>query len=450
MFLLGTQRVNAQGHLEIGGCDTVALAEQFGTPLYVLDEPALRERCRAYREAFHALKPDTCVLYAGKAALNLALCQMIAEEGLGLDVASGGELYTALQAGFPPDRIHLHGVYKTDEELQMAIEAGIQAIVLDNFAEIDRLVQRLSSLPDEGGCHGRQGVLIRVAPEVEADTHPLIRTGQRDSKFGFHLLTGEALRATQRVLQEPHLQLLGFHCHIGSHIRELSAFRAAAEVMVAFAAEVQQRTGFIAPCLNLGGGLSVRYTPADQPPAISEYANTLVSALRTACAHHNLPEPMLMVEPGRSLIAEAGCTLYRVGAVKRVPLCEPGRPDTYLIVDGGVSDNPRPQMYGAVYTALLANRAHLPPTRPYRILGKHCEIDPIIEWAWLPEVREGDLIAVLTAGAYTYSMSSNYNRYPRPAMVLVRAGEAQLIVERERYEDLIRQDRPYLNRQPQR
>ncbi|GBC93550.1 Diaminopimelate decarboxylase [bacterium HR15] len=432
VFLLGTQSVNAQGHLEIGGCDAVSLAEQFGTPLYVLDETALRTRCREYRQAFHTLKSDVQILYAGKAALNLAICQIVAEEGLGLDVASGGELYTALQAGFPPDRIHFHGVYKTHAELQMAIDAGIHAIVLDNFAEMERLCALLSG-------NKRQGVMIRIAPEVEANTHPLIRTGQRDSKFGFHLLTGDAFEATRRVLQEQRLQLLGFHCHIGSQISDLNAFAAAAEVMVAFAAEVRRATGFAAACLNLGGGLSVRYTAEDQPPAIAEYAKVVVDALRAACDRYHFPEPALMVEPGRSLIAEAGCTLYRVGAIKRVPAMEP--PDIYLIVDGGMSDNPRPQMYGASYTAILANRAHLPHDRLYRLLGKHCETDPIIEQAWLPEVHEGDLIAVLTTGAYAYSMSSNYNRYPRPAMVLVHQGTARLIVERERFQDVMRYDK---------
>ncbi len=434
MFLLGTQGISAKGHLEVGGCDTVQLAERFGTPLYVLDEAALRTRCRDYRRAFESLKPDVQILYAGKAALNLAICQIIAAEGLGLDVASGGELYTALRAGVPPERIHLHGVYKTDAELRMALEAGIDAIVLDNFAEIERLCALLPPTR-------RQGVLIRVAPEVEANTHPLIRTGQRDSKFGFHILTGDALRAVQRVLQEPRLNLMGFHCHIGSQINDLGAFAAAAQVMVAFAAQVRRALGYTASCLNLGGGLGVRYTPDDPPPAIDEYARVLVSALREACERHRFPEPMLMVEPGRSLIAEAGITLYRVGAVKRVPIAEPDRPDTCLIVDGGVSDNPRPQMYGAVYTALLANRAHLSHDHLYRVLGKHCETDPLIERAWLPETREGDLLAVLTTGAYAYSMSSNYNRYPRPAMVLVREGQARLIVEREGYNDLIRYDK---------
>jgi diaminopimelate decarboxylase len=432
-MLLGTQKINTRGRLEIGGCDALELAEQFGTPLYVLDETALRLRCREYRAAFESLKPDTEVVYAGKAALNRAICQIIAEEGLGLDVASGGELYTALQAGFPPARIHLHGVYKTDAELQMAIEAGVGAIVVDNFEEIERLGKLLPSPPVP--------VLLRIAPEVDAETHPLIRTGQRDSKFGFHLLNGDAYRAVEQVLSDSRFRLVGFHCHIGSQISDLSAFAAAAQAMVEFAQGVRQRYGYVAPLLNIGGGLAVRYTLEDQPPSIENYARTLVSALRSACERHSYPEPALGVEPGRSLIAEAGLTLYRVGAVKQVPHDHPKLPREYLIVDGGVSDNPRPQMYGARYTAVHVGRRAEQHTRPYRILGKHCETDPIIDCAWLPETRAGDVIAVLTTGAYAYSMSSQYNRYPRPAMVAVRDGKARVIVERETYEDVVRMDR---------
>ncbi|MFN7016832.1 MAG: diaminopimelate decarboxylase [Fimbriimonadales bacterium] len=445
-MLLGTQKINAHGRLEIGGCDALTLTEQFGTPLYVLDEEAFRARCQEYRAAFETLKPDTEIVYAGKAALNRAICQIIAEEGLGLDVASGGELYTALQAGFPQERIHLHGVYKTDAELQAAIEAGVGAVVVDNFEEIERLKRLLSVSPArrEGGASEPSGgfpILIRIAPEVDADTHPLIRTGQRDSKFGFHLLNGDAYHAVERVLSDPRLQLRGFHCHIGSQISDLCAFAAAAQVMVGFAHAVRQRYGYEAPLLNIGGGLAVRYTPDDQPPTVQEYARTLVNALREACQQHGYPEPALSVEPGRSLIAEAGITLYRVGAVKQVPHNNPNLPRKYLIVDGGVSDNPRPQMYGARYTAVHVNRRAEPHTRPYRILGKHCETDPVIDYALLPETRAGDVIAILTTGAYAYSMSSNYNRYPRPAMVAVRHGTARVIVERESWADVVRMDR---------
>jgi diaminopimelate decarboxylase len=429
---LGTQRVNAQGHLEIGGCDALALAETYGTPLYVLDEDALRARCRDYQDAFATLKPDVHIAYAAKAALNRALCQIIADEGLGLDVASGGELYTALQAGVPPARIHLHGVYKTDAELQMALHAGVGAIVLDNFEEIARL-SRLAT--------GEVPIMLRIAPEVDADTHPLIRTGQRDSKFGFHLLNGDALRAVEQVLGDTRFRLLGFHCHIGSQISDLGAFAAAAHAMVAFADTVRQRYGYTAPLLNIGGGLAVRYTPDDPAVSIRAYAETLVGALREACQQRDYPEPALGIEPGRSLIAEAGITLYRVGAVKRIPHENPSLPREYLIVDGGVSDNPRPQMYGARYTAVHVSRADEPHTHPYRIMGKHCETDPMIDCALLPETRAGDVIAVLTTGAYAYSMSSQYNRYPRPAMVAVAGGAARVIVERETYADVARMDR---------
>ncbi len=460
-MFLGTQTINAHGRLEIGGCDARVLAEQFGTPLYVLDEEALRMRCREYRAAFEALKPDTEVVYAGKAALNRAICQIVAEEGLGLDVASGGELYTALQAGFPLERIHLHGVYKTEPELQMAIEAGIGAIVVDNFEEIERLKSLLPSPPvslshavgaresappsptaweRETGGEGVP-VLIRIAPEVDADTHPLIRTGQCDSKFGFHLLNGDAFRAVEHVLSNSRVQLRGFHCHIGSQISDLSAFAAAVQAMVEFAHAVRLRYGYVASLLNIGGGLAVRYTPDDQPPSVREYAQTLVSALRKACKQRNYPEPALGVEPGRSLIAESGVTLYCVGAVKQTPHDIPNLPHEYLIVDGGVSDNPRPQMYGARYTAVHVSRRAEPHIHPYRVLGKHCETDPLIDCALLPETRAGDVIAVLTTGAYAYSMSSQYNRYPRPAMVAVRNGETRVIVERETYEDVLRMDR---------
>lgn len=428
--------VDACGHLHIGGCDTVWLAEQFGTPLYVIDETALRARAHAYRKAFQSRKPDTVIVYAGKALLTVAVCQLIAEEELALDVASAGELFTALRAGFPPERIYMHGVYKTNSELQMAIDSGVGTLVLDNFEEIDRL----RSLP----CSTETlRVMIRIAPDVSPDTHPLIQTGQRDSKFGFHWRDGSAFRAIEAVLAEPRLQLTGFHCHIGSQISDLSAFAEATHAMVAFADAVRQQFGYIAPVLNVGGGLAVCYTEEDTPPSVDAFAQTVIESLRQACTRAHYPEPALRVEPGRSLVAEAGITLYRVGAVKHVPHKRTDIPQDYLIVDGGVSDNPRPQMYGARYTALNANRAssHL-PRKPYRILGKHCEIDPIIDWAELPETQAGDVIAILTTGAYAYSMSSNYNRYPRPAVVLVKEGQARLIVRRETLEQIVQNDLP--------
>jgi diaminopimelate decarboxylase len=433
-MLLGTQGINEKGHLTIGGCDTVELAETFGTPLYILDEAALRAHCGEYRRVFHLLKPDTHIYYAGKAALNLALCKMIDQEGLGLDVASGGELYTAITAGFPPERITMHGNNKTLGELQMAIQVGVNRIIIDNFQEIEHL-QRLLA-PGQ-----RQKVLIRVAPAVDPDTHHLIRTGQADTKFGFPLSTGDALNAARLLLQNDCFELQGFHCHIGSQIMETTIFAEAAEIMVEFAAAVQAETGFTAPFLNIGGGLGARYTPEDVVPSIQEYAAAIVDAFRANCHAHSLQEPALVIEPGRSIIAEAGITLYTVGVVKQVPANEPNGMRTYLAIDGGSSDNPRPQMYSARYHAILANKASVPPTQTYRIAGKHCETDPVINRIELPETEPNDLLAVLTTGAYSYSMSSNYNRYPRPAMVLVNEGQASLIVERETYDHLIKMER---------
>jgi len=433
-MLLGTQAVNERGHLTIGGCDTTELADRFDTPLYIIDEMALRERCREYKRIFHALKPDTHIYYAGKAALNLALCQIIHQEDLGLDVASGGELYTALMAGFPPERITMHGNNKTPFELQMAVQAGVNLIIIDNFQEIERLRQLLAS-------GQRLKVMIRVSPAVDPDTHHLIRTGQADTKFGFPLSTGDALNAARQLLQDDRFDLWGFHCHIGSQIFDTAVFAESAEVMVEFSAAVRNETGFIPPALNLGGGLAVRYLPGDTVPSIQEYASAVVHAFRSACNTFHLPEPALIIEPGRSLIAEAGITLYTVGVVKQVPANESGGMRTYLAVDGGSSDNPRPQMYQARYHAILANKASLPASQAFRVAGKHCETDPLIDRIELPEAEPGDLLAVLTTGAYNYSMSSNYNRYPRPAMVLVNEGRAALIVERETYADVMKMDR---------
>lgn len=433
-MFLGTQAVNEKGHLTIGGCDTTELAQRFGTPLYVIDEKALRERCREYKQVFHAFKPDTEIYYAGKAALNFALCQIIHQEGLGLDVASGGELYTAVKAGFPPSRITMHGNNKTPAELNEAIQAGVNQIVIDNFQEIAHL-QRLLE-PGQ-----RQKVMVRVSPAVDPDTHHLIRTGQADTKFGFPISTGDALNAVRLLLQDERFELQGFHCHIGSQIVETTVFAQSAEIMVEFAAVVRNETGFTSPVLNVGGGLGVRYLPGDTVPTLQDYASAVVHAFRTACGRHHLQELSLTIEPGRSLIAEAGITLYTVGVVKQVPADEQGGIRTYLAVDGGSSDNPRPQMYEARYHAVAANKTNLPPSQVYRIAGKHCETDPLIDRIELPEMEPGDLLAVLTTGAYTYSMSSNYNRYPRPAMVLVYEGDARLIVERETYADVIKMDR---------
>lgn len=431
MLPLGTQCVNAAGHLEIGGCDAVELAQRFGTPLYVLDEAHLRANCQAYREAFHRLHKDTSIYYATKALICIALCQVMEEEGLGLDVASAGELYTALKAGFPVERILLHGNNKTEEELRMAVEHRVGRIVVDHFDEIARIAHQARAL------NRTVPVMVRVTPGIKAKTHDYITTGQMDTKFGFPLEAGQAMRAVEEVLSHPRLHLTGVHCHIGSQLLGLRAFEKAVEVMVAFMAEVYRRTGYALQELNLGGGLGIRYLSEDNPPSVAQYAQAVVGSLKAACRHHGLPLPRLLLEPGRSIVGEAGITLYTIGAVKEIPGVR-----TYVAVDGGLSDNPRPALYGAEYTVFLANKADQPPNTLVTVAGKHCESDILFRDVELASPQPGDILAVQSTGAYNYAMASNYNRYPRPAMVLVRNGEARVIVRRETLDDLIAHDVP--------
>ncbi len=430
LLLLGTQRINAQGRLEIGGCDTVELARQFGTPLYVLDEAEFRGRARAYRQAFETRYPNSQVCFAGKALMTMAICRMAAEEGLGLDVVSAGELYTALLAGFPAERMQLHGNFKTAAELEMGVAHRVGRIVVDSLEEIEALQQEAA----------RQGaavdILLRVTPGVTADTHYHIQTGKMDTKFGFSLLGGAAREAAQRAAAQPNLRVRGLHCHIGSQILELDPFREAARLMVDAAADLREAAGVEIEDLDIGGGLGVRYLPEHVPPSVEEFAEALVSAVVARCQERDLPQPRLLLEPGRSLVGEAGTTLYTIGVVKELPGIR-----TYVSVDGGLSDNPRPALYGARYSALVANKATLPRVHKVTVSGRHCETDTLIVDVHVPEVAAGDILAVQTTGAYNQSMASNYNRFPRPATVLVNEGQADLIVERESLEDLVRQDR---------
>ncbi len=428
-MLFGTQRINAAGHLEIGGCDTVALAEEFGTPLYVLDEAHLRERCREYLRAFRARLPEVEVAYAGKALLVKALCRIVEQEGLALDVASAGELYTALQAGFPAQRVKLHGNFKSDQELLMALHESVGRVVVDSLSEIERLSRFAQT-------EGREAdILIRVAPGIKTQTHTFIQTGQLDSKFGLSLSTSAALEGVKLALESPGLRLRGLHAHIGSQLFGLDCFQKAAELMVEFMAQVRERFGVVLEELDLGGGLGIAYTPEDTPPTIEELAEIMVGGLQHACARADYPVPKLILEPGRSIVGTAGTTLYRVGPVKHIPGVR-----TYVAVDGGLSDNPRPALYDAEYTALVANKADQEPTQPVRVAGKHCETDTLLAEVTIQPVEEGDLLAVFSTGAYNYAMASNYNRFCRPAMVLVSEGQADLIVLRETLDDLIAQD----------
>jgi diaminopimelate decarboxylase len=405
-----------------------ALARDHGTPLFVYDEDDMRRRCHEYVANFGAGN----VAYAGKAFLCSAMARLVADEGLQLDVATGGELHVALRAGFPADRIIFHGNNKSTEELEQALDAGVGRVVADSSDELDRL-EHLAT-----GRSTRPHVLVRVTPGVEAHTHEFIETGTDESKFGFIAAGGVALAAALRVARSPALELAGLHCHIGSQIYVLESYRLAMEIVVALAGEIEAEAGTPVRELNLGGGLGVRYLLDDPDHTVAEYAATVRTACDAAVTAAGLERPpRLMVEPGRSISGPAAVTLYRVGTVKEIP---GGR--TYVAVDGGMSDNPRPVLYGAGYEAYLPTRINEPRPLVCSVAGKHCEQgDLVVADARLPEgVRVGDLLAVPVTGAYGYAMASNYNKVPRPAVVFVREGKARVVVRRETPEDLVRLD----------
>ena len=372
------------------------------------------------------------MFYASKALLNKAICRIIQEEGLGLDVVSGGELFIALQAGFPPDRIYLHGNNKSPEELEFALDSGVGRVVVDNYFELETLDRLAGRVPSGRDC--RAAVLLRIAPGIEAHSHEYIRTGQTDSKFGFTLAKGYAPVAVRTALDARHLDLRGLHCHIGSQILELDAFRHTTAVMVDFLQSLRSTLGWTAEELDLGGGLGVYYTEGDDPPAIASYAAAVRESVEESCRRHDYPRPRVAVEPGRSVISPPGTTIYTIGAIKDIPGIR-----KYVAVDGGMNDNPRPALYQAKYEGLLANKASLPPQEVVAVTGRCCETGDMLIWdLHVPAVESGDLLAISCTGAYTYSMSSNYNGLPRPAMALVGNGRADLIVERESYDDLVR------------
>jgi diaminopimelate decarboxylase len=410
-------RVNERGHLEVGGCDVVELAAEFGTPAYVYAEEDLRARARAYVEAFASRTSDFEVLYASKAAPVTAIYRLFAEEGLSVDVASGGELHMALAGGFDPERIYMHGNNKTDAELRYASEAGVGTVVLDSFDEI----ARLDSLLDH-----RQAVLIRVTPGIKADTHTYIQTGQLDSKFGFGLADGLAARAIEEVRSSRNLELVGLHAHIGSQIFELEPYAKAIEALAELVDDDWCRI------LNVGGGLGIAYTDEDEPPPVDAYAEVKVKG----AARVFDPVPRILVEPGRSLVGNAGVTVYRVGTVKEIPGVR-----TYVAVDGGMSDNLRPMLYGARYEAVIADRAGEAAESPATIAGMHCESgDILIRDTQLAAPRPGDVLVTPATGAYGHSMANNYNGVPRPPVIFCSGGDARVVVRRETWDDLLARD----------
>lgn len=422
-----TTTINAQGHLAIGGCDLVELAATYGTPLYVYDEQHIREQARRFRGAFTTLHPQTMVAYASKAYTGLAMLRLIAEEGLALDVVSGGELAYALAAGVAPGVIHLHGNNKTPQELREAVTAGIGRVVVDNFYELETL----DRIAGEAGT--RQDILLRLAPGIDAHTHAKISTGQVDTKFGFTIGNGDAARAVDAALAAPHLRLLGYHCHIGSQVFEIDLYNEIADTMLQFAAEQRDRTGFVPEEFSPGGGFAVQYLAESPPPPIDRYADVVVEAVRAACERYRLPLPRLFVEPGRSMVARAGVELYTAGSRKEIPGVR-----TYVAVDGGMADNIRPAMYEARYEAILANRPEDPPVETVTIAGKFCESgDIVIKDIEMPLVQPGDIVAVPAIGAYAPAMASNYNAALLPAVVFVKDGQARLVRRRQTYQDLL-------------
>lgn len=409
--------VNAAGHLEIGGCDTVELAREFGTPAYVYAPDDIRARARSYLDAFVARGVEHEVLFASKAAPITAVLRILREEGLGVDVASGGELHTALLAGFDPGNIYMHGNNKSAAELAFAFERGVGFIVVDSLDEI----ARADALLDR-----HQDVLIRLTPGIKPSTHSYVQTGQLDSKFGFGLAEGQAARGVEAIRSSRHLRLAGFHAHIGSQIFELEPYVRAIEALADFAADLEPRI------LNVGGGLGIAYQHGDEPPSIASYVDVKVDGIERLFD----PLPRILIEPGRSLVGNAGITLYSVGTVKQIPGVR-----TYVAVDGGMSDNLRPMLYGSRYEALIADRAGEAPDRAATIAGKHCESgDILIEGVLLADPSPGDVLATPATGAYGHAMANNYNGIPRPPVVFCSGGDARVVVRREDYADLTDRD----------
>ena len=433
MILYPHLDTNAAGHLTIGGMDTVALAREFGTPAYIMDEDAIRTQCRTYLTAARThFGPDALPLYASKALCFTGIYKLVAEEGLGVDCVSGGELYTALHAGFPAERIYFHGNNKTDADLAMALDMGVGTVVCDNEDELDAL----DALARAKGKVQR--ILLRITPGIDPHTHRAIQTGNVDSKFGRAIATGQALEITKKALSLGGVRLVGFHCHIGSQIFDIDPFRDAADIMVRFLASVKRETGFEAEELNLGGGLGVRYLEEDRGIDYAEAIAQIAGIVRANAERGGVRLPRVILEPGRSLVAAAGITLYTVGSVKEIPGFR-----NYVSVDGGMPDNPRYALYQSQYTALIANRATEEKCYRATVAGRCCESGDLIgENMPLQKPQRGDILAVLTTGAYNYAMASNYNRLPRPPVILVRDGRARVAVRRESFEDLIRNDLP--------
>ncbi|MDR0314748.1 MAG: diaminopimelate decarboxylase [Oscillospiraceae bacterium] len=431
MFVSDCLSVNKEGHLTIGGCDAAELAREYGTPLYVYDEEQIRKNCRAYVKSIEDnYGGNGLAIFASKAFMCMEMCRICKEEKMGIDVASGGELYTAVKADFPMDRVVFHGNNKTKDELVLALESNVGRIVVDNIEELNML----NSL----ACEYKKTtkIMLRIKPGIDAHTHSFIRTGQIDSKFGFAIETGEAMAAVKLANNMTGVELCGVHCHIGSNIFDIDPFELAAKVMLGFINDAKKETGVQITELNLGGGFGIKYLSDDEPEEYGAYMNRVAKTVKDTCKGFGIPIPKIMIEPGRSVVGAEGITLYTVGSVKDIPGVR-----TYVSVDGGMVDNPRYALYGAAYEAMCANKADQPKSKTVTIAGKCCESGDLIqEHTDIQESESGDILAVLSTGAYNYSMASNYNRIPRPAAVMVKDSVPRVIIKRESYDDLIKND----------
>lgn len=429
MKLFGTMKAQ-ENQLVIGGVKAKDLVKEYGSPLYVFDEALIREYCRDYRRYFKCKENNNRVAFAGKAFLTYQMCKLLIEENMHLDVVSGGELYTAYKANFPLEKVMFHGNNKTLDEIELGVKLGVGNFVVDNYYEMEAL----NDIAKE--YNKVQNIYLRITPGIEAHTHEYIKTGQVDSKFGFAPIGTVIEDAIKKAISLENINLAGIHCHIGSQIFDLEPYEDAVEIMLGLVRDTKEKLGYLIKEVDFGGGFGIYYTKEDEPKTTEEYCNTIINKVDEVCVRTGQERPILTIEPGRSIVANAGITLYTVGSIKEIPDVR-----KYVSVDGGMTDNIRPALYNAEYECLVANRLNDVSEETVTIAGKCCESgDILLENVKLPEVKSGDVLAMMTTGAYGYSMSNNYNRIPKPAVVMVKDNEARLICKRESYEDLLKND----------
>lgn len=424
------KRIEHSNNYMFAGYDTVELAKKFGTPLYVFSEESIRDRCREIKSDFLEKHDNTKAAYASKAFLTMAMCKIIESEGLGLDVVSGGELYTAIRAGFPIDKVMFHGNNKSYDEIEMAVKNDVGRIIVDHIDELYMIEEIAASM------NKTVKILMRVAPGVNGNTHKYISTGQKDSKFGIPLDKYTIDEAVSKAMECKHIELMGLHFHIGSNLFENDSYIAAVKTVMKLYKRLKDDLGFTAKELNTGGGFGIYYTKKDCVKPLKYFTDSIMETVYNCCEDLGLDIPGVIIEPGRWIVGEAGITLYTIGTVKEIPDIR-----TYASIDGGLPDNPRPALYSAKYEAVVANKINQNPDRQVTIAGKCCETGDILIWDLkVPEITRGDILAVLSTGAYNYSMASNYNKIPRPAVLLLSKDGEKIIVERETYDDLLRKE----------